>query len=398
MTAICPSCGGTIDVAREFPELIKGEEMLSRRATPKLKLGARGHFEDLQWEVIGYLRRRDADAPDEGEESEWAEYLLFNPYRGFRWLVEAEGHWNWVTMTKARPSEVSPDRVVFRRSVYKPALKGRATVTFVMGEFYWRVKVGDTVDTEDYLSGDHLLTVERTDDEEVWSTGRYVYPGEVREAFGLAHTLPTPSTIGINQPDPYAKPWARTWRVWLVACGVIVLIHGVSVMSSPGTEVVRCETPPELLARPVVSASFHLDVAIANVEIETHASVDQGDLDLEGALVNDRTGETFEFEQSLSYYHGTDSDGAWYEGSHTHRVLLPSVPGGDYHLTYQVSQASQRRNLTVQVRRAVSNWGNFWLALLAVTLYPFHLAYLRSMFASLRRQASSSNDNSGKDD
>ena len=384
MTAICPSCGGTIDVSREFPELIQAQEALYRRVTPTLEIGTRGRFENTDWEVIGYLRRRDADAPDEGEGSEWAEYLLFNPYRGFRWLVEAEGHWNWVTMTKARPSEVSPARVVFRGTVYKPALKGRATVTFVRGEFYWRVKVGDTADTGDYLSGNDLLTVERSDDEEVWSTGRYIYPDEVREAFGLEHRLTTPSTVGINEPDPYRDRWRRTWPVWLATLGVLVMIQIFCAMTSPGTEVLSFVIPRDESHRPVVSPSFHLDRATGNLEIVTGGPVYQGEVHLEGTLVNDRTGETFEVDQNLSYYSGSDPDGPWVEGSQVNTLTVPAVPGGDYHLTYQVSPGSQQVALHSRVRRAVTSWANFWFAMLLVTLYPLYLVLMFRTFELLR--------------
>ena len=38
----------------------------------------------------------------------WAEYLLFNPYKGFRYLTEYDGHWNDVSTRASALPEPSP--------------------------------------------------------------------------------------------------------------------------------------------------------------------------------------------------------------------------------------------------------------------------------------------------
>ena len=41
----------------------------------------------------------------EGVRYFWQEYLLYNPMTGFRWLVESDGHWSYVT--NVPPGEVT---------------------------------------------------------------------------------------------------------------------------------------------------------------------------------------------------------------------------------------------------------------------------------------------------
>ncbi len=52
------------------------------------------------FEVIGFMRRA---MTVEGVNYEWSEYLLFNPYKGFRWLSEYNGHWNFLKTTTHIP-------------------------------------------------------------------------------------------------------------------------------------------------------------------------------------------------------------------------------------------------------------------------------------------------------
>jgi len=53
------------------------------------------------------------------------------------------------------------------------------------------------------------------------------------------------------------------------------------------------------------------------------------------ALINDSTGDVYDFGRELSSYYGYDSDGYWSEGSPNDRALIPSVPPGRYYLRVQ---------------------------------------------------------------
>ena len=57
---------------------------------PLVPLGARGKLRGVELEAIGYMRRR---VRYYGVDYEWSETLLWNPYHGYRWLLEYNGHW-----------------------------------------------------------------------------------------------------------------------------------------------------------------------------------------------------------------------------------------------------------------------------------------------------------------
>ena len=44
-----------------------------------IPIGARARLGDIEWEVVGYMRRCDGPG-----DFRWTEYLLFNPYQGYR--------------------------------------------------------------------------------------------------------------------------------------------------------------------------------------------------------------------------------------------------------------------------------------------------------------------------
>ena len=47
---------------------------------------------------------REVDTADDSYS--WDEYLLFNPYKGFRYLTEYNGHWNFVQVQTALPEQI----------------------------------------------------------------------------------------------------------------------------------------------------------------------------------------------------------------------------------------------------------------------------------------------------
>jgi hypothetical protein len=145
MTVVCPQCLTVLDASTPLLQVLQKIETEQGRRTPMIPLGSRGTWQNAAWEVIGFQTRA---VVEDGETFEWEEYLLFNPYKGFRYLTQYDGHWNFVTPLEAMPQ--SPTQrglfpVFYDGLVYKHFSGGQATTTFVLGEFPWRVKVGEQV-------------------------------------------------------------------------------------------------------------------------------------------------------------------------------------------------------------------------------------------------------------
>src|SRR5580692_917671 len=111
LTVVCQQCFSVLDASTPELKILQQIEARYRR-TPIIPLGTRGMIAGVRWETIGFQRRR----VQEEETYEWSEYLLFNPYRGFRYLIEYQGHWTFVT-----PLELMPARI---------AMGGRPAVRF----------------------------------------------------------------------------------------------------------------------------------------------------------------------------------------------------------------------------------------------------------------------------
>src|SRR5262245_20023203 len=109
-SVVCSSCGSVIDVSDENLRIISTFASKAK-VEPAIPLGARGKFHDGVFEVIGFLRRV---INVEGVDYRWREYLLFNPYKGFRWLSEYNGHWSYIKASFFRPRVLSDGNVALK--------------------------------------------------------------------------------------------------------------------------------------------------------------------------------------------------------------------------------------------------------------------------------------------
>ncbi len=176
VSLVCEHCGTTLDATSDDVRVITAAQQAMHQ--PAIALGTRGTLRGEQWEVVGYLERTD------GYQG-WQEYLLFNPYLGYRFLVDDGRCFSLGVLIDRTPDTVFDgyelDGARYRRfgSGYK------ASVTFVVGEFYWRVRVGEQVHVTDYVRPGAMLTCEENRQERSWTLLTLLGVGEAEEAFGL---------------------------------------------------------------------------------------------------------------------------------------------------------------------------------------------------------------------
>ena len=390
----CASCGAVLD-ARDPNLAVLHKFKQALRVEPAIPLGTRGQWRGAPYEVIGFqVRKIVVDQLPYF----WREYLLFNPYHGFRYLTEYDGHWNDVVPLSALPTPVAyAGGKVTPRGGRTMSVGGRryrhfqtanAKTTFVLGEFPWLVSVGDTVEARDYVDPPSLLSAEESRDEVTWSVGEYVQGAEIWRAFALPGSPPPVRGVFANQPSPFAGA-ASMWKPFALLAATLALLALLRMATAGNREVHaanyilhRADTSATVFVTP----SFDLDGADGNVVIDVDTDVDNSWIYLNYALIGETTGAVYDFGREVSYYSGYDPDGSWTEGSRRDRARIGGVPGGRYFLRVEADGPPDARLVagTLRVRRDVPSVVPFLLALLALAIPPGVLAVRAHAFEARR--------------
>lgn len=398
VTVACQYCGSVLDVANPDVKVI--EEYHQAALTLPLPLGSRGTLFDVEWEVVGYLERGDGEAS-------WSEYLLFNPYAGYRWIVHAEGDWQFGTMIFDQPdgddSSVTWRGRRFTRD-YPPAA---TTTSRVVGEFYWRVRAGDSVQAMTYSRGDETLSVEWGADEANWTQLVALRENELLSAFGMASPQMT-ATVG--QPDGLMSRVAANYRsaegmqqsdllqMFLLAAGTSLLIllvmaaFGFSTTSIHDSLQIVVDGPEKNAT--VGSLTISRPYQFVTVTARTSDFVNRW-VDLDYSLVDRQTQQSIEASGTVEYYSGRDSDGDWTEGSHQTVTKFAAVPRGTYDVVVDASAhawsdgtsyqgasgawaAPEAITVYVQADAGGLIWSNYFAVLFALFGLPALVAWYRN--------------------
>ena len=123
--------------------------MIPLGAVGRLALGGKN---PLPWQVVGYVER--CEVPDDAEDDEqsfWREYLLYHRTAGFAFLVDAEDGWSWAVPITGVP-EGKGQTVKYQGRTYRQMYRYRGEITYVLGEFYWRLERGQQTKNSDYAA------------------------------------------------------------------------------------------------------------------------------------------------------------------------------------------------------------------------------------------------------
>ncbi|MDM4013975.1 DUF4178 domain-containing protein [Roseiconus lacunae] len=206
----CPNCSSMLDVDEGKLSLFKS--LHQEAELIQIPLGSEGTFGDTKYVVIGFMERY---AKWMGQIFPWAEYLLYNRDTGYRWLICNEGHWSLAAPTNEAPKGDSA-KVRYDGDTFRIYDRGTAHVRYLLGEFYWKVNIGDMVKTSDYICPPRMLSFERAgfgkSQEVTISESHYITPEEVETIFGVKD-LKRPWGVGVIQPKP--TPGPRFWMAWI---------------------------------------------------------------------------------------------------------------------------------------------------------------------------------------
>ena len=384
----CGSCGAIVDTTDPNLAIIS-KVRAAEKVKPKLELGSQGRLRGESYSIIGFLRRKTVI---EGQTYEWDEYLLYSDKQGFRWLTESDGHWNFAKGLSGLPriSGGSQPSVNYLGKEYQHFQTCTAAVSYVIGEFYWKVKQGDSAECADFVAPPLMLSKESSKNEIAWSIGEYIPKAEIETAFKAS--LPEPRGIAPNQPAPGSDS-GRYWKLFGLLSLIALLLQIGFVAGAKNQRAIQhsLTLAPNEATQSWSSEPFSIEGRRGNIAIRQNADVSNNWVYFDMALINTADGTVHKVGREVSYYSGYDSDGSWTEGSKNDEAFLSDIPPGQYVLEIDAESATDHKDTlfaTVAVYRDVPLWANFWALELLLLCFPL-LAWWRSWGFEVKRWAES---------
>jgi hypothetical protein len=233
----CPTCGGSLPLASPgtterivcrycgaISDLRQGHLSVLGQAPkppvqPYIPLGSVGTLRGKQVTMIGFVMR---GTWVDGEHYGWREYLLYaGPSDGYVWLTEEDDKWQLVMPVPPADVQFAGDTALMAGKRYRFKQSVHAQVDYVVGEFYWKVAIGESVEATEYKGPDGIVSVER-DSNEVNTS--FCYPmkaSDIGRAFNIA---PPPSMSFVTDGDPERASKKIRQIVTIVVILVIIVI------------------------------------------------------------------------------------------------------------------------------------------------------------------------------
>lgn len=394
---VCGSCNALLDGKKSAGRVIKILD--KHREEPPIAIGRKGKLRGADVVVVGWMRR---SCRVEHIQYPWDELLLYEPKTtALSWLMCSEGHWSIARAISAGDVLALGNEAHYQDKRYRRFSAVVGTCDYVLGEFPWKVKVGEVAQLEDYIAPPEGLSVEQSGEELNWSYVEHLDASEVAEAFGKAERdLPRQRRIGAVQPWAFEEllRGVRTWMIGGVAAALVLWVifamrgqHVVNFHTFAGDDVAQVDPaeagssllPTRLLT--YVSEPFQLSGGKA-VEVRLKTDVDNSWAWVEGALIHEDSGDAAFFGLEAAYYHGYSGGESWSEGSRQASKVL-SAPGRGSYLVRADLQwdpaARNRPNVTVEIREGGWSGGQL-VAVLSLILSPLLLLLHRQSFEKQR--------------
>jgi hypothetical protein len=195
--------------------------------------------------------------------------------------------------------------------------------------------------------------------------------------------------VYLNQPNPLVEKSKELWRLYRIFLLIAFALLLAGYVFSGNQEVFRQRYSFGAGAQQeasFVTPPFDLKGRTTNVEISTKTDLANNWTYFNYALINEETGQAYDFGREVSYYTGSDSDGSWSEGSSGDTATIPNVPAGRYYLRVEPEMDRNSRSVDyeIRVRRDVPRSSWFWLIAILLLIPPLLTTFRRISFESQR--------------
>lgn len=327
---VCPACGSLLR-----PEDSGALALIHRAARAHqesvLPLHARGRLDGATWEIVGVCWRAVPGWP-------WQEFLLYNPYRGYRYLAHStvDGHWSLGQVIPGAPKIVPGKRhaITYRGRRYRHFSGADAYVTYAEGEFPWQVQVGDAAHVDDFVAPPHGISIEEVaagDGVELTRTAvRHLDAAEVWRAFERPGEPPRQKGVGMLAPNRWREQARSLW----LSCLVLLVAWYFAVQHvSAGASAREVFQATDLRFDGVLSQEVTIGEPGASTTVEisfTAYPLDNSWAFAEVVLIPLDGEEAIGLGMEASSYSGFEDGESWSEGDRQVDHVLGRVAGGRY--------------------------------------------------------------------
>ena len=231
----CPNCGANLPLVSQQSERVVcqycGTASDIRQGTlsalgpsppppvmPQIALGSEGPIRGNHYIVCGFMIR---SCMVEGVRYSWREYLLFGGEAvGYRWLAEEDGNWQFVEPMAAGDVLDSGHGVSLNNQPYSFKQSVQAVVDFVIGEFYWKVEIGEQVEATEFEGPGGKISREKSATEVNYTFMTPVGPNELAP-FGVHAPMTTSAST-----DSAGGSTMMTIIIIIIICMVLAMVMG----------------------------------------------------------------------------------------------------------------------------------------------------------------------------
>lgn len=374
-THVCPYCGAELDAQDDYKVLQKFRDM-ERPLTP-FDLGMTGTLWGAEFTVIGTMAWAEFH---NGKRWVWVDHQIFSPTHGYAWLTVENGHVTFTRKSREMPHPAAISEMVIESAEHRPSVRfqgrrfryyasGRASPTFIEGEFNFRPDMKDSIRYVSLMGGERMLDIVESRTEREYEVTDLPDQAALYKSFGVDRAR-VPRRRGRHPLDALDRTPLQlfTRNLFLVAAGLAFLM--AIFLSFKGNQIAQSGA---LGVKDEIVLPFEVTDGIALTEVEIWADAQNAWAWFEAELTDAEEEPVAAFERGIEYYSGQD----WSEGSQRVRTRMRLEPG-DYTLYVSMTEAKQDwgrgripKVMGATVRQGVANAWWMWAVMVGFALLAF---------------------------